>query len=588
MEKNSVVAMFLIFLLWMVYILFFAPKPKPGQELIQEQAPQEETVARKMPEAQPGAQQILGQTGEVQISTADTVRVPVDTVVVSSDLYEYHFITRGGLMARAWLKKYPAFKSGDRKNSQSTGPVQLIPVEESRFLYTRLHLKNVDKPIELGSRYFTASTRKLSLRDDRPDGSVEFTHNLRGGQEIKLVYTFSNDSYLVKTDLHLPGELHGPKENAVEVLLGPGLVSNEKNPDDDYNEYGVVYYEEGEVIRKNLKDLSKSDWSPSGEHKVLWGGVKSKYFIATFFVPEFPITNLTGTGNQQSRDIGFRGMFPVPAAKKPIDLSFYLGPQSYEQLTKLNYGLPKLLQYGWAIIQPFCKIVISVLLWMHKWIVNYAVILVLFAVLVKVVFHPLTIKSTKSQIKMQQIQPLIAQLREEFKDDSQKIQQETLRLYREHKVNPLGGCLPLVVQMPVLFALFWVFRLTIEFRGAEAFGWIHDLSQPDPYYILPVVMGATTFLQQKMTPTPTDPKMKPMMYMMPVLMVFIFFKFSSGLVFYYTIFNVLQIFQQIYINKRHHPPAPVLAKPAVKKPQGGAAAPSAASRGRKKKPGRKK
>jgi len=141
----------------------------------------------------------------------------------------------------------------------------------------------------------------------------------------------------------------------------------------------------------------------------------------------------------------------------------------------------------------------------------------------------------------------------------------------------------------VLFALFWVFRLTIEFRGAEAFGWIHDLSQPDPYYILPVVMGATTFLQQKMTPTPTDPKMKPMMYMMPVILVIFFVKLSAGLVFYYTIFNILQIVQQVYINKRYHAtvPAPA-AKVAGKKIQAAAAVPAKGSRGKKKRAGRKK
>ena len=588
MERNSITAMFLIFLLWMGYILFLAPKPKPKPELAQEQVRQEETAAKKMTESEPAAEQMLEQPGQEQISRADTVEVPVDTVVVSSDLYEYHFVTRGGVMTRAWLKQYPAFKPGDKRNSQSTGSVQLIPVEGNRFLYTRLHLKNLEKPIELGSRHFAASTRGLNLGVGRSqqEGSVEFVHSLRDGQKIKIVYTFRHDSYLINAELHLPGELHGSKENAVEVILGPSLVSNEKNPDDDYTDYGVVYYDKGEVIKKSLKDLGKSDWAPSGEHSILWGGVKSKYFIGTFFVPESPMAAMTGTGNQESKDLEFRGMFPIPAASKPINLSLYIGPQSYERFAKLNYGLPKLLQYGWSIIQPFCKIIIAILLWMHKWIDNYAVIIVLFAVLVRVVFHPLTIKSTKSQIKMQQIQPLTTQLREEYKDDPQKIQQETLRLYREHKVNPLGGCLPLLIQMPVFFALFWVFRLTIEFRGAEAFGWIHDLSQPDPYYILPVVMGATTFLQQKLTPTATDPRMKPMMYMMPVFMVVIFIRFSSGLVFYYTIFNILQIFQQIYINKRYHAPAPALAKPAAKRPQ--AAVVSTGSRGKKKKAGRKK
>ena len=166
---------------------------------------------------------------------------------------------------------------------------------------------------------------------------------------------------------------------------------------------------------------------------------------------------------------------------------------------------------------------------------------------------------------MQQIQPLLNDLRARYKDDPKKLQEETLRLYKEHKVNPLGGCLPLLVQMPVLFALFYVFQRTIEFRGAEAFGWIHDLSQPDPYYILPVTMGATTFLQQKLTPTQTDPKMMPMLYIMPVFMTFIFLNFSSGLVLYYTFVNIFQIIQQLYINKVHPVPAFSPSGPAAGK-----------------------
>ncbi|RLB13270.1 MAG: hypothetical protein DRG82_15985, partial [Deltaproteobacteria bacterium] len=388
---------------------------------------------------------------------------------------------------------------------------------------------------------------------------------LASGKEVKLVYTFRHDSYLINAALYLPEELYGLRENTVEVLLGPSLVSNEKDPKQDYANYGTVYYDSGELISKSLKDLSESDWAPSGEHRILWGGIKSKYFISTFFVPDAPMSGMSASGNMETHTLNFRGLFPIPQKKGPIDYSIYIGPQAYEQINRLNYGLQKILQYGWSIIQPFSKISLAVLLWMHKWIKNYALILVFFALLVKVVFYPLTIKSTKSQIKMQQIQPLMNELRARYKDDPRKLQEEMMRLYKEHKVNPLGGCLPLLIQFPVLIALFYVFQRTIEFRGAEAFGWIHDLSQPDPLYILPVAMGLTTFLQQKLTPTPTDPKMAPMMYIMPVVMTFIFMRFSSGLVFYYTFVNIFQIIQQLYINRRYHttatpPKAPVAAR----------------------------
>lgn len=550
----------LIFLIWMVYMLWFAPKPDPSRVPPPDQARSAETA--QDPDTSVGWIEQAAVPGLPAESEPVETSVPVDTVVVSSDLYEYAFITRGGLLVRAELKNYPSFTPDmGRSESGEHPPVQLVP-PESRFLYTRLLFDKPSREIELGSRNFTPDRRELRLSQSNPEGSIAFTDTLAGGVTIRIVYSFRNDSYLVDSDMYLPPQLHGREGNVVEVSLGPSLLSNEKKPDEDYNNYKVIYYNNGDVVEKSLKDLTKSDWTPSGEHRILWGGLKSQYFIATFFVPEAPMTGMGASGNLDERRIAFRGRFPIPQAQKPVRYSFYLGPQAYDQITKLNYGLPKIFEYGWVIIQPFTKMALRIMLWMHQYVTNYALILVLFALMVKVVFYPLTIKSTKSQIKMQQIQPLMTEMRERFKDDPRKQQEEMLRLYREHKVNPLGGCLPLLVQMPVLFALFFVFQRTIELRGAEAFLWIRDLSQPDPYYVLPVLMGATTYLQQKLSPMPVDPKMKPMMVIMPFFMVFIFLNFSSGLVLYYTIFNVIQIFQQMYIHKRYHAPVTAVAAAA--------------------------
>ncbi len=555
MEKNAALAMVMIFGLWMFYILVMAPKPQPVDEILVSPSDSvTQTIARSDtpdPLGTVGAGTVSQMSeGMAEVQAADTIQV--DTVVVSSDIYEYRFITRGGVLAGALLKKYPAFSPKDSDGPKPEGPVQLVPVGGSDFLRASLHLKNVERPIELGDRHFEPSVSKLNLSSSRPEGKLEMVHELSGGNRVRIVYTFSNDSYLVDAKLHLPDGLHGPEENRVEIRLGPSLVSNEKNAEEDFAEYELVYYEDGELIDKNLGDLDDSDWSPSGERQILWGGLKSKYFIAAFFVPEATMIGMRGSGDEEAREMAFSGFFQIPVNSDPVDFSFYMGPQDYGELTKLNYGMDKLVEYGWSIIQFFCKYSLQVMLWMHQYISNYAIVLVLFALLVKVVFWPLTIKSTKSQIKMQQIQPLMQQVKDKYKDDPQKVQQETMRLYKEHKVNPLGGCLPILVQMPVLISLFYVFRMTIEFRGAEAFGWISDLSQPDPYYILPLAMGLTQFVTQKMTPTSTDPKMKPMLYMMPAVMVFIFLRFSSGLVFYYTWVNIFQMAQQIYINRQFH------------------------------------
>ncbi|MBW7996986.1 MAG: membrane protein insertase YidC [Candidatus Glassbacteria bacterium] len=584
MEKNAALAMALIFGLWMFYILVMAPRPQPlsEQPLVPVDSAARTVESRYVP---PDLDSALGARAPglaekiTDSQPADTM--PVDTVVVSSNIYEYHFITRGGVLSRALLKKYPAFRPKGSDSRGEAGPVQLIPPGESEFLRTSLHLKNLTQPIELGERHFVPSSKKIVLSGSRTEADLEFVHELAGGNRVRIVYSFDNDTYLVGAKLYLPDRLHGPEENRVEVRLGPSLVSNEKNPDEDYAEYEVVYFEDGELTDKDLGDLEESDWSPSGERRILWGGLKSKYFIAAFFVPESLMVGMRGSGDEEARAMAYSGFFKVPPRPGPIEFSFYVGPQAYEELTKLNYGMGKLVEYGWWIIKPFCKYSLQVMLWMHQYISNYALVLIFFALAVKVVFWPLTIKSTKSQIKMQQIQPLVQQVKDKYKDDPQKVQQETMRLYKEHKVNPLGGCLPILVQMPVLIALFYVFRMTIEFRGAEAFGWINDLSQPDPYYILPIVMGLTQFVTQKMMPTSMDPKMKPMLYMMPAVMVFIFLRFSVGLVFYYTWVNIFQMVQQIYINRQFH--GEDRNKVAVAKKNAGDAAKKPARQRKKKK-----
>ena len=223
----------------------------------------------------------------------------------------------------------------------------------------------------------------------------------------------------------------------------------------------------------------------------------------------------------------------------------YLGPQEYRRLAALNDGLDDVNQYGWSwirwMITPFAKAIVVTMLWLHRFVPDYGLVLILFGVLVRLAMWPLTTKSFRSIQAMQKIQPEIQRLRERYKSDPQRMQQETMRLYKEKKVNPLGGCLPNLIPMPILFALFFVFQGTIEFRG-QPFLWLPDLSQPDPWYILPILMGLTMFVSSKMTQT--DPKMAAMTYVMPVVLTFVFLNLAAGLVLYYTVSNVLTFVQQ--------------------------------------------
>jgi len=246
-----------------------------------------------------------------------------------------------------------------------------------------------------------------------------------------------------------------------------------------------------------------------------------------------------------------------------LSCDIYLGPLDLESINELDSYLDRIMNFGWFILQPFSRSILWLLKFLHGFGLNYGVILVLFAFLIRFITGPLTKKSYESSQKMQSLQPQIQKLQEKFKKDPQRLNQETIKLYKESGTNPLGGCLPMLLQMPLLFSLFIVFRSTIEFRGAPFFGWISNLSQPDtiinlPIYIplygdqiafLPILLGVTMFLSQKMSMASMDPKQKPFMYIMSVFFYLIFNSFPSGLNLYYVVYNILNYLQQKSLKK---------------------------------------
>ena len=223
---------------------------------------------------------------------------------------------------------------------------------------------------------------------------------------------------------------------------------------------------------------------------------------------------------------------------------------------------------GWSFIRPISRGVLAALVAMHKYIPNYGVVLIIFSILIKIIVYPLTKKSYQSMRAMSGLQPKLQSLKEKYANDPQKLNQATMKLYKEEGVNPMGGCLPMLIQMPLLFALFQVFRSTIELRGEPFVLWINDLSAPDtlfeiggfPVNILPLLMAASMYIQQRMTPTAAGAgQQKTMMYFMNIFFIFIFYRLPSGLNLYYTLFNVLTILQQKFLT----PQPAATTKPAV-------------------------
>lgn len=398
-----------------------------------------------------------------------------------------------------------------------------------------------------------------------------FTRNLADGKFIRKTYTFSGDEYAINLKIEFVNLQDLVERNEYALSWHTGLASTEPRPDEDMN-YAHVFslankeldeFDVGSDSYKNNDD--KRFWPDSWPAQ--WVAVRNKYFTVAI-IPQ-------GQSAKGARYNGRTTKFDNKVIHKayqvdlamPIerarafshDFKIYIGPLDYDVVKGLGVGLESIMNFGWKIIQPISKAVLWTFQKLRAVIPNYGLVIVIFSILVKIVLHPLTKKSYQSMQEMQRIQPEMTRLREKYANDPQKMNMEMMKLYKDHGVNPMGGCLPMLLQMPLLYALFIVFRSTIELRQAPFFGWISDLSAPDSIYtlpfsiplygnlvcVLPIVMGATMLIQQAMTMK--DPKQKALVYMMPIIMTLAFNTFPSGLNLYYTLFNVWSILQQKYM-----------------------------------------
>ena len=406
---------------------------------------------------------------------------------------------------------------------------------------------------------------------------------LEDGEFVELVCRLAvDDIEIIKTTL-LSGSSFVVNHHIVEqagggfikygLMWDSGIDNTEKNLYDDisYSGASVSYNEKIETlsfIPGSLNDRLEKKGSYSGT--IDWAAIRNKYFIMAL-VPESPVgfAVLDGRAKQLTNkevspvyEITMSGLNP----SQNISINTYFGPLDIDNINKLETTLDRIMNFGWFIIQPFSRGILWLLKFFHSFGINYGVILILFAFLVRFITGPLTKKSFESTQKMQAIQPQLKKMQEKYKNDSQKLNTEMVKMYRENGVNPLGGCFPMLLQMPLLFALFMVFRSTIEFRGAPFFWWIKDLSLPDtifnlPFYIpvygdqvafLPILLGVSMFLTQKMSMANMEGGMgqqKYMMYFMSAFFFLIFNSFPSGLNLYYLVYNVLNYLQQKSLKK---------------------------------------
>ena len=377
--------------------------------------------------------------------------------------------------------------------------------------------------------------------------------------EITKTTTFYGTGYVASHSIQAKDL--GSGLEAVFLLWDKGINNTEKNISDE-----LTYSSANLSYSKTIEDFSFSPSSVNDTEKEVlykepidWIAIRNKYFIMAF-VPEGADF---GAFSASAVELNREHVVPVYSATTGIfahtlSADLYFGPLDIDEINALETSLDRIMNFGWFIIQPFSRGVLWLLKAMHSFGLNYGVILILIALLVRIITGPLTKKSFQSSLKMQAVQPKLQALQKKHKNDSQRLNQEMVKLYRDNKVNPMGGCFPMLLQMPLLFSLFLVFRSTIEFRGAPFFGWISNLSQPDtifylpvniPIYgdqvaFLPILLGISMFLTQKMSMATMDAKQKPMMYIMTAFFFLLFNSFPSGLNLYYLIYNILNYLQQ--------------------------------------------
>ena len=496
---------------------------------------------------------------------------PAETVWVTTPLYRLGFSTLGAQLIAVELAGYKSFVPGDGGR-----PAELVP--PGRGLLGSELIVGGDT-VSLATVAFTPSAPTLRVSGD--SATLRFTAAGRGAR-AELDYVFSAREYRFRVRGAVEGL--GPAGAVLRVSLGDGLRSVEADPATDYREYAVVT-KAAKTEKRAFAALKP------GQRDVLdgpfeWVGVKSKYFLVAALAFEEHQLFAGALADGEARDsVPEASMFfgtklaavadraavaftlPVPSAGR-FGYSVYAGPLEHGRLAALGHDLDDANPYGGflrPLIQPVAVLVTNVLVWMHQQLnLAYGWVLIVFGVLVRILLWPLNQKALESSIRMQAIAPQIKQLQERHKNEPERLQRETMRLYRENHVNPLGGCLPMLVPIPVLFALFFVFQNTIELRGTP-FLWLPDLSRADPYYILPLFLGLSMFAGSKVSQigVPPNPQTTTMLYFMPAFLTLLFLRFASGLNLYYAVQNLVSLPQQYSIAMRR------LREQGRPKPSGG-------------------
>ena len=468
---------------------------------------------------------------------------PRQDVIVGSDVMRLTFDSEGGTLKASELLKY----------SDTVDDKKLMQVFEENA--KRVYLGQTGL---IGGNFPTHKTPmtvmpgERELKDGQDSVQVRFESADQGGVKLVKTFTLKRGSYAVDVQ----HDVVNTGSAAVNPQLYMQLVRDGNKPEHESTFYSTftgpaVYTEAKKYHKVEFKDIENGKAEVDKASSNGYVAMVQHYFASAWLLADgIQRDNFVRKVGDNLYAVGM--ITPVgtvePGQTKTVSSRLFSGPQVEPMLEKLSPGLELVKDYGWLTI--LAKPLYWLLSELHKFIGNWGWSIVALVVLLKIAFYWLNAKAYSSMAKMKAINPRIQEMRERLKDKPQQMQQEMMRIYREEKVNPMGGCLPIVIQIPVFMALYWVLQSSVEIRNAPWIGWIHDLSVPDPFFILPLLMTLSSLLQTALNPAPPDPMQAKMMWIMPLMFSVMFFFFPSGLVLYWLTNNILSIAQQWIINKR--------------------------------------
>ena len=485
-------------------------------------------------------------------TSGERISVLTDTLAVVLD-------TQGGDVRNIALLKHAA--RGDTKH-----PFALMQDKVGAYFIAQSGLLGPNMPnhssrwVASGNSFDLGSSEKLD---------VTLTNTDATGVHVSKTYTFKRGSYVIDVRYDIKndsGVVIAPRAYFQFLRDGnpPEGESAGGNPFTGISTFtGPAVYTGAKKFQKiNFGDIDKNKQDYVKQAADGWMGMVQHYFVSAW-LPQGGVEREFFTKKVTDKLYSAGVIVPIAAlangATASVTMPLYVGPQEQEKLKALAPGLDLVVDYGWLTILAYPMFL--VLSWIHHLVGNWGWTIILFTILLKLVFFPLNQKAGKSMAHMKTMAPKIEALKARFGDDKMKLNQAMMEMYKTEKINPLGGCLPIVVQMPFFIALYWVLLSAVELRNTPWIGWITDLSTPDPFYVLPILMGASMLIQTRLNPAPADPVQAKVMMVLPVVFSIMFFFFPSGLVLYWTMQNILGIAQQWYINKTFGPAAvPKLAK----------------------------